>query len=198
MTMKFRALALSAVAIPLVLTGCATSSNPAPSSEPTTPSASATAQAAFNQADIVFASGMIVHHQQAIDMSEMVLAKDDVDQGVLELAERIRAAQQPEIETLEAMLAEWGVDSSEHAGMDHGGDSGMMSESDMALLEEAPGPEASRLFLEQMIMHHEGAVEMARTEVTDGQDAEAVEMAERIIADQSSEIAEMESMLSEL
>ncbi|WP_306232140.1 DUF305 domain-containing protein [Agrococcus beijingensis] len=200
MTFKFRALAVSAIAVPLVLTGCATSAGPALSSEPASPSpsATATAQAAFNQADVVFASGMIVHHQQAIMMSEMLLAKDDVDQGVAELAERIRAAQQPEIQTLEAMLAEWGADASEHAGMDHGGDSGMMSESDMALLEATPGPEASRLFLEQMIMHHEGAVEMSQTELTEGQNAEALEMAQRIIDDQSAEIAEMESLLAGL
>ena len=61
-------------------------------------------------------------------------------------------------------------------GMDHG--DGMMTEDDLAALESADGTAASRLFLEQMIVHQqEGAVEMAQTQVDDGSDPDAVELA---------------------
>lgn len=62
----------------------------------------------------------------------------------------------------------------------------------------AEGTEASRLYLEQMIRHHEGAVDMARDEVNDGQNPEAVALAEDIIDAQESEIAEMEQLLQNL
>ena len=212
-----RALAASAFTIAFVLTGCAAATEPAasPSSSagPTlsapasTPSpAASNAEGAratgFNQDDVMFAMNMIAHHRQAIDMSDVLLAKSGVDDRVADLAERIRAAQQPEIEQMTTMLEGWGIGMSDDAsGTDHdmgGGEGGMMSESDMELLEAAPGPEASRLFVEQMIMHHEGAVEMAEAEVGAGENADAVELAERIISDQSTEIAEMESLRDQL
>lgn len=80
----------------------------------------------------------------------------------------------------------------------HGNMRGMMSEEDMAALDAAEGTEASRLYLEQMIRHHEGAVDMARDEVNDGQNPEAVALAEDIIDAQESEIAEMEQLLQNL
>lgn len=81
-------------------------------------------------------------------------------------------------------------------GMHHG--DGMMSADDMAALQEADGPAASRLFLEQMIVHHEGAVEMAEQQLSAGKDADALELAQRMIDDQTAEIDEMRSMLDAL
>ena len=81
-------------------------------------------------------------------------------------------------------------------GMDHGG--GMMSEDDMQALEDATGADASRLFLEQMIQHHEGAVEMAQEEVDNGQNSDAVALAETIIEAQTTEIATMKDLLATL
>ena len=203
-----RALAASALTIALVLTGCSAASEPATSpsssspssSSPTESGAGSAAATGFNQDDVMFATNMIAHHEQAIEMSDTLLAKSDVDERVADLAERIRAAQQPEIERMNAMLEAWGETPGDMEGMDHGSGTGggMMSESDMELLEEAPGAEASRLFVEQMIVHHDGAVEMAEAEVDAGENADAVELAERIISDQSSEIAEMEALLDEL
>lgn len=206
-----RALAASALMTTLVLTGCSPAAEPEASVPPTAAPTSSSAPSAsadsrdttnFNQEDVMFAMNMVAHHQQAIEMSDMLLAKSDVDGRVADLAERIRAAQQPEIEHMNEMLAGWGIEMSDDASGTHhdmgGSGGGMMSEEDMAALEAAPGPEASRLFVEQMIMHHEGAVEMAEAEVEGGENADAVEMAERIISDQSSEIAEMEALLDEL
>lgn len=81
-------------------------------------------------------------------------------------------------------------------GMDHG--DGMMTEDDLAALESADGPEASQLFLEQMIVHHEGAVEMAQTQVDDGSNPDAVELAQTTIDAQTTEIQEMQDLLATL
>jgi uncharacterized protein (DUF305 family) len=73
---------------------------------------------------------------------------------------------------------------------------GMMSDEDMAALDAATGAEAERLFLEQMIEHHTGAIEMARTEVGDGKNTDAVAMAENIVSTQQAEIDQMDDLLA--
>lgn len=117
----------------------------------------------YNDADIMFAQMMIPHHQQAVEMSEMLLAKEGIPAQVVEFAQEVIDAQGPEIDRMNAMLEAWGqqpvTDSGgmgtmdEMGGMDHGemgGMSGMMSQEDMTALEEAQGTEAARLYLEQM------------------------------------------------
>lgn len=160
------------------------------------PSASAGASAAvFNDADVTFAMEMVMHHEQAIEMSDTLLAKDGVHPDVVALAERIKAAQGPEIETMNQWLEDWGQDT-DMGGMDHGG--GMMSEEDMTALEEADGETASSLFLEQMIMHHQGAIDMAQTQIDNGQNPDAVSLAQKIVEDQTAEITEMQELLAQL
>jgi uncharacterized protein (DUF305 family) len=145
------------------------------------------ASPAAGDADVMFASMMIVHHRQAVEMSALILDKDGVDPRVTDLAERIQAAQQPEIEQLQRWLDDWGVAADDGAGMDHG--DGMMTDDDLAALDAARGPEASRLFLEQMIAHHEGAIEMAQ---------EQIALARAIVEAQGAEIAEMTGILATL
>lgn len=160
----------------------------------------------FNDADVAFAQEMIVHHQGAITMAQLADSRAE-DSRVLDLANRIESAQQPEIDTMTGWLEDWGQPLSEEAkssedmgGMDHGdtdmGDSGM--DMDMAPLEAASGAEFDRMFLEMMVEHHRGAVEMAETEIADGENADAVQMARQIVTDQNAEIQEMEALLSEL
>lgn len=187
------ALALSAA---LVLAGCSTGTED--DSMPGMDHGSSEQAADVNDADVEFASMMIIHHEQAIEMSDIVLAKDGVDPEVMALAEAIKAAQGPEMEQLQGWLDDWGVDPDEHEmdGMDHG--EGMMSEEDLAALEAAGGAEAARLFLEQMIVHHEGAVEMAQTQVDEGSNPDAVELARTIIDAQTAEIQEMDGLLASL
>ena len=156
------------------------------------------------QGDIMFAQMMIPHHQQAVEMSEMLLAKDDVPAEVAAFAQKVIDAQGPEIKRMNSMLTAWGQDPVDTdgmdgmEGMDHGGMSGMMSEEDMAALEQAQVTEAARLYLEQMTAHHKGAVDMAKDEVEDGQNPQAVQLAEQVIADQEAEITEMQQMLDKL
>lgn len=155
-----------------------------------------------NDADIMFAQMMIPHHQQAVEMSEMLLAKEGIPAQVVEFAQGVIDAQGPEIDRMNAMLEAWDQQPvTDSGGMDHGkmgGMSGMMSQEDMIALEEAQGTEAARLYLEQMTTHHEGAVDMARDEVADGQNPHAITLAEQVISDQEAEIAQMQQMLTDL
>jgi uncharacterized protein (DUF305 family) len=205
MTRKTTLLAGALLTGALVLTGClgdsvASHMDSMESGSAESTSTSAGEDAAFNDADVTFTQGMIPHHEQAIEMAQMAEERAE-DPRVLDLAGRIEAAQQPEIETLTGWLQEWGVEDSgmggmDHGGMDHGG--GMMSEEDMNALMAASGAEFDRHFLEMMIEHHTGAVEMAETEIADGQNADAIAMAETIRDTQNAEITEMEQLLTQL
>lgn len=165
------------------------------SSASAAPSSSADAsEADFNDQDVMFAQMMKPHHEQAVEMADMILAKDGISTEVTDLATQIKEAQGPEISQLEEWLTAWGAEDS-MSGMDHSMD-GMMSDEDMSSLEDASGAEAETLFLEQMTMHHEGAVEMAQTEVDEGQNTDAIEMAEMIVQTQTEEIATMQDLLA--
>jgi uncharacterized protein (DUF305 family) len=148
-------------------------------------------------ADVMFVTMMIPHHEQAVEMADILLAKDDVDPRVVAIAERIQAAQGPEIERMQAWLVDWGVDpDSAGTGMDHG--DGMMSEDDMTALQEADGATAGKLFLEQMVVHHDGAVEMAQVALDDAANADVLALAQQVIDDQTAEIAEMQQLAESL
>lgn len=181
-----------AAATALALSGCAggTSGTDMSSEEaPTTEAA-----ASFNGADVTFAQMMIPHHEQAVEMSDTLLAKDGIDEQVRDLATQIKDAQQPEIDQLKDWLSDWGQEEADMGGMNHGG--GMMSEDDMTALDDATGADAARLFLEQMTAHHEGAIGMAEAEVKNGENAEAKAMADSVVATQTEEITLMQDLLT--
>lgn len=167
-----------------------------------TGSSDTTGEATFNDADVAFAQGMIPHHEQAVEMAQ--LAEERAQSPELEeLASDIEAAQAPEIEQLTGWLEDWGADvpsdSMDHGDMGHGDPSsdmaGMMTAEDMSMLENAQGAVFDQMFLTMMIEHHEGAVQMARTEVANGENSDAIAMAERIISTQEAEIEQMQEML---
>lgn len=157
-----------------------------------------------NQADAMFTMMMIPHHEQAIEMSELVLGRDDIDPEIVELAEEIIAAQDPEIELMEQWLDDWGVPSMGGAiGGGHGGGhgdgapGGMMSDDDLDAIEDAEGDEAERLYLEGMIEHHEGAIDMAQDVLDDGESTDVAELAETIIETQQVEIDLMRDLVAD-
>ncbi|MCU1631578.1 MAG: hypothetical protein JWM61_230 [Micrococcaceae bacterium] len=181
----------------------------------TSPSADASATTSadavseeHNDADVMFAQMMIPHHKQAVKMSDMMLSKDGISPEITDLATKIKDAQGPEIETMTGWLEAWGEPMEPEGGSeghemgDMGSDSdsmeGMMSEDQMSDLESAESTEASRMFLESMTAHHEGAIGMAQTEINDGENPEAIELAETIVATQQAEIDEMEELLAGL
>jgi uncharacterized protein (DUF305 family) len=195
--MKNHAAATAAITLTalLALAGCAGTTGSGGMDNMPGMGSSASPAADVNNADMQFTMMMIPHHEQAVEMADMILAKDGIDERVITMAEQIKAAQGPEIELMESWLDDWGTPMGDMDGMDHGG---MMSDTDMQALEDADSVEASRLFLEQMIVHHEGAIDMAQTEVDNGQNADVIALAEAIIASQTTEIATMEDILATL
>lgn len=148
-------------------------------------------------ADVTFAQQMIPHHQQAVEMAEMALdPAREASEPVQDLATRIERAQQPEIDEMTGWLDGWGVEPDDHDGHDMGDMSGMMSGDQMGALEQATGTDFDRMWLQMMIEHHEGAVEMAETEIADGQDSRAKALARAIIDAQRAEITEMTRLLA--
>ncbi|MCZ4547161.1 DUF305 domain-containing protein [Rhodococcus erythropolis] len=162
-------------------------------------SASASSSAQFNDADVMFSQMMYPHHAQAVQMADMANGRTD-NPDVLSLASAIAAAQQPEMDQMTAWLTEWGqpapsADMGQMGGMDHSSGSGMMTTQDMDALRAASGPEFDRQWLTMMIAHHTGAIEMANTEIADGTDPDAQEMARTIVATQQQEIDTMQRLL---
>lgn len=161
------------------------------------------ADAEFNATDVAFAQGMIPHHGQAVQMADMAL-EISTDPTIRALAEKIKAAQDPEIVIMEGWLEAWDQPVPDrNQPMDHSSDdmggmmmSGMMSEADMARLGNATGADFDRMFLEMMVLHHEGAIEMAEQQLADGEYPPAKDLAQAVIAAQQAEIDEMNALLS--
>lgn len=153
-----------------------------------------------NDQDIAFAQGMIPHHQQAVDMATIADEKA-TNPKVKDLASRIEGAQDPEIQQLTEMLEQWDAPTepssdSTMPGMDHGGMSGegMMTDEEMQQLEQATGADFDRMWVQMMIKHHQGAVAMAKTEIEQGENADAKALAQQIVTAQEAEITEMRGL----
>lgn len=188
------ALATSALALAL-LAGCSTTETGMHHTG-STATASASASASFNDSDVAFVMTMIPHHQQAIQMADIVIAKPDVDIRVATLAQKIKSAQAPEITEMSGWLRAWGQPMpSDMSGMNMGG---MMSQTDMDALSNATGVEASKLFLLQMTEHHHGAIDMSNEELSSGKSTKVLSLAKSIVASQTAEIATMKELLTAL
>ncbi len=152
----------------------------------------------FNKADVSFAQDMIPHHRQATEMAGMAASRTQ-NAKVLDLAQQISAAQKPEITLMSGWLKSWGKDvPQDMTGMSGMADSnmpGMMSGADMKALEGSSGSVFDTRFLTMMIQHHEGAIEMAKTEAADGTYSAATLLAAQIQKDQNAEILTMQSLL---
>ena len=217
MNRKKLVMTAAAAAVLLGLSACTsdetdTASETTTAVETTATSGSSTTEQAeesaqHSEADVMFAQMMIPHHEQAIEMSDIILSKDDVPADVTSLAEEIKAAQGPEIAQLTDWLEQWGEPTQPEGmdmDMDMGGDhdmaqmEGMLSDEELQLLSDAPGPEAAELFLNQMIAHHEGAVAMAEDQVENGTYPPAVDLAQTIIDTQKQELDTMKQMLDSM
>ncbi|SDL44574.1 Uncharacterized conserved protein, DUF305 family [Arthrobacter sp. ov407] len=159
-------------------------------------SSSAPATADHNAADTMFMQGMIPHHAQAVEMSDMMLKKQGMDARITALATKIKAAQAPEIEMMTGWLKTWNEPTPMASG--HGMGDGMMGDEDLKTLDAAQGTEAAKLFLTQMIAHHEGAVMMAKTEIRQGKNPDAIQLSKSIVTSQEAEIQEMKALLASL
>jgi uncharacterized protein (DUF305 family) len=163
------------------------------------------AGADFNAIDVAFAQGMIPHHGQAVQMADLAL-QTSTNADVKALAEQIQAAQSPEIDQMTTWLTDWGQpvpdpNAMMDDNMDHSGGmmmSGMMSAADMARLGNATGTDFDKMFLEMMILHHEGAIEMAQQELAEGKNQATKDLAQAVITGQQAEIEEMNTLIASL
>lgn len=154
---------------------------------------------------MTFAKAMIPHHEQAVEMATIALDPGvGASPDVVDLATRIQAAQQPEIDLMTSWLTAWGEEPHDMNDMenmddmaDMDGMEGMMSADDMAAMSVMSGPAFDTRWAEMMIRHHEGAVAMADDVKTSGQNADVMVLADEIITAQQAEIAEMQALLGQ-
>jgi uncharacterized protein (DUF305 family) len=187
--------AITTLAAAIVLSSCGTA---ATQNQGLSASATSTDQvAAHNADDVMFAQMMIPHHQQAVEVAAMVPDRSN-NPDVIALAAKIAGEQQPEIDTMKALLLQWNVDPNEmshesgHAGMAM---AGMVNDATMVRLDSLKGASFDMLWLQSMISHHQGAIEMAKTEIADGKSADLITLAKNIVAAQQAEIDQMKQML---
>lgn len=148
------------------------------------------ATGAYSDDELMFAQMMIPHHEQAVTMSELAL-ENTTNPDVLALATAIRDAQGPEITQMQSWLDDSNY-SGTHAGhMDMGG---MLSDKEIAELAIAKSAEFDRIFLEGMIAHHEGAIQMAEM-IKDSTNSEVKKLFNNIVSSQSAEIEAMKALL---
>jgi uncharacterized protein (DUF305 family) len=189
-----RRVAAVLAAATLVLSAC--------SDDASEPASSIPESKPFNQADVDFATDMIVHHSQALTMVDIAAPRDDLSPQVVDLLEQIRVTQTQEAELMTDWLEDWEQpvpnNPRSHGGMEGSMDHdmpGMMSEEELGMLEDAQGDAFETMWLEMMIEHHEGAIDMAEAEAADGEFADTVELAEQIASAQAEEIERMEKLL---
>lgn len=213
MTKLLRTLALPTVLVgSLALASCG-SSDPSAGSDAgpgatgmTTsapPATGAPATGVKNASDVTFATDMIPHHAQSVEMADMA-PKQASDPKVKALAAKVKQAQAPEIARMSGWLTGWGAPipgtggGHDMSGMAGTGADGMMSSKQMTDLGKATNSAFDRMWLQAMVQHHEGAVTMAKTELAQGVNPDAKKLAQSIIDSQSTEIAEMKSVLAKI
>lgn len=164
------------------------------------------AEQGFAHDDVAFVQMMIPHHAQALTMSELAPARAQ-SPAVKAMARRILAAQRPEILTMAAWLRARGIDvptsEDEAAEFDHGAHGhasmhGMLTAEQLDALRAARGADFDRLFLEGMIQHHQGAVDMSDAVLKAGEDVQVNELASEIATGQVAEIGRMQAILDGL
>lgn len=155
----------------------------------------------LNDADVLFAQKMIVHHQQAILMAKAAESRAQ-DPNVKQLAAQIEAEQAQEIQTMTGWLQAWGKPAPTMTpgmmpspGMIPSMPT-MTPQPDMSKMMDMHGAAFDRMFLQMMIMHHKDAVEMARTEQASGANPEAKQLAKNIETSQTAQITQMQQMLN--
>jgi uncharacterized protein (DUF305 family) len=159
----------------------------------------------YNDADVEFASDMIQHHAQALAMVDLTIDRR-LDPAINQLAEDVRMAHGQEIEQMTDWLQDWDrpipetvrdhANAHGDAGTETGSDlPGMMSVEQLAALEASDGAEFEDAWIQLMIEHHQGAIELARTQQSDGEHPGAVELAKSIETAQLEEVSTMEVLL---
>ncbi|WP_433519703.1 DUF305 domain-containing protein [Nonomuraea sp. CA-143628] len=149
----------------------------------------------FNDADVMFTQMMIPHHEQAVEMAGLAPSRAS-DIEVTELAEKIKVSQEPEIQTMKGWLTAWNKpEMSSHVGHEM---PGLISEEAMEQLRKAKGKKFDKLFARHMIVHHNGAIEMVRTQEAEGSDPKVKKVATHMATHQRDEVAQLQTIVERL
>ena len=154
-----------------------------------------------NNADVEFATKMVPHQAQAVALVNLTLG-ENLDPAVAMTAEEMLTAQSSMVSKMEGLLQDWGKPIPrtmiDHVGHAMGDTSmpGALSKSEFDRLESANGAQLERAWLQAMIAHHAGAVQMARTEQADGANPAAKRLAGQIIRTHQTELRELRGHLS--
>jgi uncharacterized protein (DUF305 family) len=120
----------------------------------------------YTEDDLMFLTHMIVHHQQALEMAALVPTRSSREEFI-RFARYVDGAQQAEIDQMNTLLsaaADRGMKAPHHPMSGDPPMSGMLSKAQMAALAAARGPEFEKRWLQGMIYHHQGALDMARAQ----------------------------------
>ena len=162
--------------------------------------AAGSASSAYNEADVKFAQTMIPHHEQAVEMADAILGKQRVPPEIMQLAQQIKDTQLPEVEALRGFLAGWQQplipDHSSEAHEDRWAAEGDLTPEEMQALNAADASKGQRLYLRGMIKHHQGAMPIVQEEIDNGENPDAVKLAQGIKDGQSALIKTMETLLA--
>ncbi|GAA1804777.1 hypothetical protein GCM10009682_28090 [Luedemannella flava] len=206
---RWRAVAVVASAA-FVLTGCATteepqnaspvpvaSATPAPTGTEPVPTDDGPSTVAIppvdgphNDIDLMFVTDMIPHHRQAVEMAVMARTRAE-DTRILDLAASIEQSQGDEITLMSGWLRSWGKKVPQPDQMHTAHGSGMLTHADMEDLKAAHGTKFDEMFVDMMIRHHEGAIEMAETTKENGKNPAVRALATNVVVIQAAEVAEL-------
>lgn len=156
--------------------------------------AGANQPAEVNGVDLHFLAMMTPHHQQAVDMSEIILAAQGTSAATADLADRIKVGQEEEIDT----MVDWAEQWDQHDLMEQHSQhiaNGMITPEQLDQLKTLEGEEADTLFLQLMHSHHAGAVAMTQDQIDNGGYQPLVDLAQQMIDVQTAEMREMEQLL---
>jgi uncharacterized protein (DUF305 family) len=176
------------------------SSLPAPSATPTPTVPAPTippATGPHNELDVMFATDMIPHHRQAVEMAEMAQTRAK-DPRIKDLARRIGQAQQAEVKLMSSWLRRWKqpVPPPDQMHTSHG--PGMMTHAEMEDLKAAKGTAFDRMFCDMMIRHHDGALQMATITQENGKNRAVIALAKLVVDTQTAEVDELRSIQDSL
>lgn len=189
----FKILAITAGAAAVVsLAACSPPNERESTAKPSVTSSAAPA-VSFNDADVMFLQMMYPHHAQAVDMAKLVPTRSQ-NQQVKDLATAIEGAQSPEMQQMTTLLASFGKPAP--SAMMHHAMAGIMTPQQMTALEAASGTAFDKMWLQMMIEHHQGAIDMSQDELKNGTNPDVKKMAQTIITAQQGEIDKMKAMLA--
>jgi uncharacterized protein (DUF305 family) len=165
---------------------------------------SAAQEPLYEPAELHFLSHMIVHHGQALELSALVPSRTDREE-LKRFARYIDGEQRAEIEHMKGMLQlaeDRGIEVPHHEMHGDPPMAGMLSKAQMAALEKARGAEFERLWLEGMMLHHQGALDMGleeqKRQFETGRRPYGLDvLVEDIVVVQRAEITQMQTWLKE-